>query len=91
MHGSPNSVSERPLDATDRHHLTARQYEVLQAVADGRIRRDVLLGTLEPHLLGECDVIWTLRALVVRHLVRLQPIGVPRLTPRGWDTLNGPD
>ena len=63
--------------------LTPQQKEVLQAVADQRIHRDVLLGTLEPHLLSGHDVIWTLRALVIRGLVQLQPIGPPRLTARG--------
>jgi hypothetical protein len=63
--------------------LSSRQWEVLQAVADERIRRDVLLGTYEPHLLDGLDVIWTLRELVLRRLVQLQPIGPPHLTPRG--------
>jgi len=71
--------------------LSARQYEVLQAVADQRIRRDILLGTLEPHLRDGHDVIWTLRALVVRRLVQFQPIGPPRLTARGRRTLDFPD
>jgi hypothetical protein len=65
--------------------LTPRHYEVLQAVADGRIRRDLLLGLYEPHLLNGRDVIWTLRGLVLRRLVQLQPIGPPRLTARGVD------
>ena len=63
--------------------LTRQQSEVLQAVADQRIHRDVLLGTLEPHLLSGHDVIWTLRALVILGLVQLQPIGPPRLAARG--------
>jgi hypothetical protein len=69
--------------------LTGRQYEVLQAVADGRVLRGLLLGTLEPHLLGGQDIIWTLRALVVRRLILLQPLGAPRVTARGLDMLNG--
>ena len=79
---------------TTAHHprpLSPRQYKVLQAVADQRIHRDTLLGTLEPHLLDGEDVIWTLRALVLRGLVQLQPIGPPRLTPRGRRTLDSPD
>jgi hypothetical protein len=63
--------------------LSPRQWEVLQAVADERIRRDVLLGPYEPHLLDGLDVIWTLRELVLRRLVQLQPIGPPHLTPLG--------
>ncbi len=64
--------------------LTDRQAEVLQAVADERIERGLVHGTLEPHLLEGQDVIWTLRALVIKGLVQLQPIGRPLLTDRGW-------
>ena len=71
--------------------LTPQQKEVLQAVAGQRIHRDILLGTLEPHLLDGKDVTWTLRALVIRGLVQLQPIGPPRLTTRGRRTLGSPD
>ena len=53
--------------------LTPQQKEVLQAVADQRIHRDVLLGTLEPHLLSGHDVIWTLRALVIRDWCNSNP------------------
>ena len=59
----------------------------LQAVADQRIHRDILLGTLEPHLLDGKDATWTLRALVIRGLVQLQPIGPPGIATRGRRTL----
>ncbi len=72
-------------------HLSPRQYLVLQAVADHRIQRYVLLGTYEPHLLDGKNVIWTLRALVVRSLVQLAPIGPPQITRRGRRTLDSPD
>ena len=71
--------------------LSPRQYLVLQAVADGRVRRGILCGTLEPHLLGQDDVIWTLRLLVIRGLASLQPIGPPRITVRGRAALDGPE
>ena len=71
--------------------LRPRQYLVLQAVADHRIQRSVLLGTFEPHLLDGKNVIWTLRALVVRGLVQLAPIGPPQITRRGRRTLDSPD
>lgn len=80
MNGSPTSTGlYRP--------LTARQAEVLQAVAEERIDRGLVLGTLEPHLLDGHDVIWPLRALVMKGMVRLQPIGQPQLTDRGWLSL----
>ena len=39
------------------------------------------------HLLDGKDAAWTLRALVIRGLVQLQPIGPPRLTTRARRTL----
>lgn len=71
--------------------LTPRQYQVLQAVADGRIARGWLLGDLEPYLLEDRDVIGVLRRLVLRRLVLLAPIGPPSLTRRGRRVLDGPD
>lgn len=67
--------------------LTARQESVLWAVAEERIERGLVLGTLEPHLLDGQDVIWTLRVLVIKGLVQLQPIGGPQVTDRGWMAL----
>ena len=75
----PRNPIHHPLT---RKPLTPHQHEVLRAVAGQRIHRDILHGTLEPHLLDGKDVPWTLRALVIRGLVQLQPIGPPRLTAR---------
>ena len=63
--------------------LPGEQLRVLNAVADDRVRRDWLCGQWAPHLLDGRDVIWTLRLLVIRRLVRLRPIGPPMLTGRG--------
>jgi hypothetical protein len=71
--------------------LTPRQYQVLQAVADGRIARGWLLGDLEPYLFQDRDVIGVLRGLVLRRLVLLAATGPPRLTRRGRRVLDGPD
>lgn len=71
--------------------LTPSQYQVLQAVADGRISRGWLLGDLEPYLFDGRDVIGELRRLVLRRLVLLAPAGPPRLTRRGRRVLDGPD
>lgn len=76
-------MSSSPRSNAEYRPLTSRQAEVFHAVAEGRVQRGVVLGTLEPHLLDDRDVIWTLRALVVKGLVRLQPIGRPQLTDRG--------
>jgi hypothetical protein len=91
--GVPRNPSHPPVPAHPFRPkpLPPRQYEVLQAVADQRIQRDILLGTLEPHLLNGHDVSWTLRALVIQRLGQLQPIGPPRLTTRGRRTLDSPD
>ena len=80
---TPPVNGHHPIHPLTRKPLTPHQHEVLQAVAGQRIHRDILLGTLEPHLLDGKDVTWTLRALVIRGLVHLQPIGPPRLTARG--------
>ena len=71
--------------------LSPRQWEVLQAVADGRVQRDLLGGTFEPYLLGGDDVVWTLRALTLRGLILFQPLGPPVITRRGWRALNSTD
>lgn len=70
------------------HRLTGLQYQVLQAVADGRVERGVLLGSLEPHVLDGRDVIRSLRGLVLRGLVVLAPIGSPSITRRGRAVLD---
>ena len=85
VNGPPN-----PTHPLSPKPLTPHQHEVVQAVAEQRIHRDILLGTLEPHLLDGKDAAWTLRALVIRGLVQLQPIGPPRLTTRGHRTLGSP-
>lgn len=71
--------------------LSPRQYEVLQAVADGRIERDMLLRDFEPHRYQGTNVNWTLRALSLRGLIFFQPMGPPALTRRGHLVLNGAD
>ena len=80
-------MSSSPRSNAEYRPLTSRQAQVLQAVAEDRVQRGIVLGTLEPHLLDDQDVIWTLRALVVKGLVQLQPIGRPRLTDRGYQYL----
>ena len=89
--GSATRLATADLTAATRFgplRLTALQYRVLQSVADGNVRRDVLLGSLEPHLLDGRDVTRPLRGLVLRRLVRLAPIGPPCITRRGIAVLN---
>ena len=80
-----------PAASMGTHRLTPRQYRVLQAVADGRVQRDLLLGSLEPHVLDGRDVIWPLRGLVLRGLVRIRPVGPPTVTRRGRGVLDSRD
>jgi len=61
----PVNGPRNPIHPLSPTPLTPHQHEVLQAVAEQRIHRDILLGTLEPHLLDGQDVTWTLRALVL--------------------------
>lgn len=83
--GTPPALRRTP------PRLTPRHYEVLQAVADGRICRGWLLGDLEPYLLDGRDVIGDLRRLVLRRLVLLHHAGPPSLTRRGRWVLNASD
>ena len=71
--------------------LSTEQYQVLSAVAHRRVRRDLLFGRLEPHLLDGRDIGWTLRLLVIRGLVVLHPVGPPECTRRGADLLRSAD
>ncbi|GAA3623839.1 hypothetical protein [Microlunatus ginsengisoli] len=65
--------------------LTTRQVWVLQAVADGRLEYDVLLGELAGFAVDGCPVGWTVIGLAVRGLVVFDPLrpGPPRLARRG--------
>ena len=69
----PVNGPRNPIHPLTRKPLTPHQHEVLQAVAGQRIHRDILLGTLEPHLLDGKDVPWTLRALVIRDWCNSNP------------------
>lgn len=64
----PVNGPRNPTQPLNPKPLTPHQHEVLQAVAEQRIHRDILLGTLEPHLLDGKDVAWTLRALARTYL-----------------------
>jgi len=71
--------------------LSPRQWEVLQAVADGRVQRDLLGGTFEPYLLGRDHVVWT---VAVTDPARPDPVPAARppvITRRGWRALNSTD
>lgn len=65
--------------------LSTRQIWVLQAVADGRLEHDILLGDLAGFSVDGRSVGWTVIALAVRRLVVFDPLqpGPPRLTQRG--------
>ena len=64
--------------------LSPRQWEVLQAVADGRVQRDLLGGTFEPYLLGRGR-----RGLDVAGTDLARPDPVPAARPPG-DHPTGP-
>jgi hypothetical protein len=71
--------------------LSTEQYRVLAAVAQGRVRRGVLFGRLEPHLLDGREIVGPLRSLAIRGLVVMQPLGPPRCTRRGANLLRSSD
>lgn len=63
--------------------LSDRQWEVLVAVADGRVTRHVLCGEFEPYLLEGHAVDWTVRGLRLRGMVTMHRLGPPSITERG--------
>ena len=65
----PVNGTRNPTHPLSPQPLTPHQHDVLQTVAEQRIHRDILLGTLEPHLLDGKDATRTPHALVVRGLV----------------------
>lgn len=71
--------------------LTPRQWGVLWGIRNGLVSRDFLYGDLAPWLLGGRPVDWPLAGLVLRGLVRLDPLGwsPPALTGRGRQVVNG--
>jgi|SRR6186997_1352314 hypothetical protein len=71
--------------------IRPRELEVLCAVRDGLVDRDLLYGDLAPWMLGTRPVSWSVTLLVLHGMVRLGAFGFgpPELTARGLRMLDG--
>lgn len=70
--------------------IQAREREVLGAIRDGLVNRDLLYGDLAPWMLGPRQVSWSVTLLVLHGLVRLGAFGLgpPQITARGLQMLD---
>jgi hypothetical protein len=70
--------------------IQPREREVLGAVRDGLVNRDLLYGDLAPWMLGARQVSWSVTLLVLHGLVRLGAFGLgpPQITARGLQMLD---
>jgi hypothetical protein len=73
-----------------RWRIQPRELQVLRAVRDELVDRDLLYGDLGPWILGTRQVSWSVTLLVLHRLVRLGAFGFgpPQITPRGQQMLD---
>ena len=73
-----------------RWRIHPRELQVLSAVRDGLVDRDLLYGDLAPWMLGTRQVSLSITLLVFHGLVRLGACGLgpPQITARGLRTLD---
>jgi hypothetical protein len=73
-----------------RWRIHPRELQVLGAVRDGLVDRDLLYGDLGPWMLGTRHVSWSITLLVLHRLVRLGAFGSgpPQITARGQQMLD---
>jgi hypothetical protein len=70
--------------------IQPRELEVLRAVRDGLVNRDLLFGDLAPWMLGTRDVSWSVTFLAFHGLVRLGTFGFgpPEVSAQGLRMLD---
>jgi hypothetical protein len=73
-----------------RWRIQPRELEVLRAVRDGLVYRDLLFGDLAPWMLGTRDVSWSITLLVFHGMVRLGAFGFgpPEISAQGLRMLD---
>jgi hypothetical protein len=73
--------------------IQPRELEVLRAIRDGLVSRDLLYGDLAPWMLGTRQVSWSVTLLVLHGLIRLGAFGLgpPQITARGLRMLGWTD
>jgi hypothetical protein len=71
--------------------MQPRELEVLRAIRDGLVNRDLLYGDLAPWMFGTRQVSWSVNLLVLHGLVRLGAFGFgpPQITARGMRMFDG--
>ena len=71
--------------------IQARELEVLRAIRDGLVNRDLQYGDLAPWMLGTRPVSWSVTLLALHGLIRLGAFGFgpPEMTARGLRVLDG--
>ena len=71
--------------------IQTRELEVLRAIRDGLVNRDLQYGDLAPWMLGTRPVSWSVALLALHGLIRLGALGLgpPQITPRGLRMLDG--
>ena len=86
---SPMRLRARPA-RQPRWRIHPRELQVLSAVRDGLVDRDLLYGDLGPWMLGTRHVSWSVTLLVLHRLVRLGAFGFgpPQITVRGQQMLD---
>lgn len=71
--------------------IQARELEVLRAIRDGLVNRDLQYGDLAPWMLGTRPVSWSVTLLALHGLIRLGAFGFgpTEITARGLRMLDG--
>ena len=71
--------------------IQPRELEVLRAIRDGLVDRDLQYGDLAPWMLGTRQVSWSVTLLILHGLIRLGAFGFgpPQITARGLRMLDG--
>lgn len=84
----PSPQTRRPRGAWA---LAPRHLQVLRAISDGRVARDLLYGDLAPWMLDGREVSWSITVLAARRYIVLTNTGLgpAQLTTRGATVLNG--
>lgn len=72
-----------PLWWTRARTPSLAQLALLDAIAKGQLKRNTLFGTYEPHYLDGRDVSRQVRALQLKGLVIIRPLGPALLSRRG--------
>lgn len=70
--------------------IQPHELEVLRAIRDGLVNRDLLYGDLAPWMFGTRQVSWSVTLLILHGLIRIGAFGFgpPQITARGLRMLD---